>query len=547
MVKTVFLTGATGIMGHQSLKELITLGNKVKTKILVRNSKKNQKFIKEYQEYENIEIIIGDLRNYEDVLKGVKGSDYVLHVGGMVSPMADDKPKLTKETNIGAAENIVKAVMSLPKEDQEKIKVVYIGSVAETGCRNYPTHWGRTGDPIMASIYDHYGLSKIEAERIIVESGIKNWVVLRQSGIIYPEIITQMSPIIYSVVINGVLEWATVEDSGRLMKNLVDFDLPKEFWNKYYNIGSGQEYRLTNYEFEEHVFGSMGLGSIKDYVEPHWFITKNFHGHFFSDSDILENYLHFRENLPAIDYFKRLTSQLSFLFKIPKYIPWKRLIAFFAKFFMRMIANTPELGTLSWIKNKDQKRISAFFGSYEEYQQIPQNWKDYKIEHYGTNIEEAEKYKLSHGYDESKPLSEINLSDCQEAAGFRGGKLISKSMTKGDLSTKLIWECGYCLKQFDASPNLILLGGHWCPFCYFPSERWDYDRIAKKSLFFAQVYNYNHKPEEENIYEISKIFNHKAYSEGKTNIFHNYIYSQVLLYVSYIIIFVSISIMLICL
>lgn len=54
----------------------------------------------------------------------------------------------------------------------------------------------------------------------------------------------------YHVPLNGVLEWATVEDSGRLMTNICTMDLPEEFWRSFYNIGSGDEYRLTNYEFE---------------------------------------------------------------------------------------------------------------------------------------------------------------------------------------------------------------------------------------------------------------------------------------------------------
>ena len=44
---------------------------------------------------------------------------------------------------------------------------------------------------------------------------------MRQSGILYPNILKNMDPIMFHVPINGVLEWCTVEDSGRLMCNLV--------------------------------------------------------------------------------------------------------------------------------------------------------------------------------------------------------------------------------------------------------------------------------------------------------------------------------------
>ena len=61
-------------------------------------------------------------------------------------------------------------------------------------------------------------------------------------------------------------------------------------------------------------------------------------------------------------------------------------------------------------------------------------------------------------------------------------------MKKGDLATKLKWKCGYCGAEFEASPALILLGGHWCPECFIPQKKWDYDNIAKTNPFFAQVW-----------------------------------------------------------
>ena len=118
------------------------------------------------------------------------------------------RPKATLRTNISAAEYVTKAVLAQPEEKQPK--VVYIGSVAQMGDRREPLHWGRAGDPICVSAYDHYGLTKALAERIITDSGIKTWVSLRQSGILYPAILKNYDPIMFHVPIRGVLEWATV-------------------------------------------------------------------------------------------------------------------------------------------------------------------------------------------------------------------------------------------------------------------------------------------------------------------------------------------------
>ena len=209
--KTVFITGGTGNMGWAAVQEMLKHPSDINIKMLARKSPKNEEKLKPLMAKPNVKIVWGDLGDYDSILEGVTGSDYVLHVGGMVSPTADWKPYKTQKTNIGAAENICKAVLSQP--DPDAIKVCYIGTVAETGGRNYPIHWCRCGDPIKISIYDHYAISQTVAERTFVESGIKNWVVMRQSGILYPNILKNMDPIMFHVPINGVLEWCTVEDS----------------------------------------------------------------------------------------------------------------------------------------------------------------------------------------------------------------------------------------------------------------------------------------------------------------------------------------------
>lgn len=481
--KTVFLTGATGTMGSAGLRELAKKLDKFNIVVLARPSEINHKKLAPYGD--KIKVVWGDLTNYDDVLKGVTGSDIVLHVGGMVSPAADYKPKSTMRVNLTAADNIIKAVLAQPEDKQPR--VVYIGSVAQTGPRNEPIHWGRTGDPIQVSIYDHYGVSKVLAERKFVESGIKKWVSLRQSGILYPNILKNYDPIMFHVPIRGVLEWATVDDSGRLLANVCEDDVPEEFWNRFYNIGSGPEYRLSNYEFECLLLDAISCPGPEKIFESNWFVLRNFHGHWYEDSDVLENYLHFRENIPVKEYFKKMGESVPKYYRLAKLVP-----APLIKLGMKPMAYKKVFGTQNWIKERNEVRISAYYGSYEKWAAIP-DWKDMDL----SRPSETPKH-LDHGFDETKPISELCLDDMKQAAKFRGGECLSTEMTPGDITTKLDWKCQFG-HEFKASPNLILFGGHWCPEC-MPMP-WNYDEIAKGNPFFAQVWLAAHDPDEHNVYD----------------------------------------------
>jgi len=107
---------------------------------------------------------------------------------------------------------------------------------------------------------------------------------------------------------------------------------------------------------------------------------------------------------------------------------------------------------------------------------------------------------LDHGYDESKPTSELDLDDMKKAAAFRGGECLSTSMVKGDLFTPLKWKSARG-NEFEMTPNLVLKGGHWCP-AELPWP-WDYDKEAKINPFFAQVWYPLHDKDEDNYYDES--------------------------------------------
>lgn len=447
--KRVFMTGATGVMGMAALREFMDRTDRFDLTVLARPSKVNHKKLKTYVESGRLKVVWGDLLNADDVAQGVKDADFVLHVGGMVSPMADYQPELTYRVNTTAMRNIIDAVKSRP--DSDDVGVVYVGSVAQYGPHNPPDHWGRTGDAMHPSEMDEYARSKVAAERMLSDSGLRKWVSLRQSGMLSAAVLSHaMDPIAFHVPVKGVLEWATAEDSGRLLANVCEDWIPDSFWQRFYNISSGPSFRLTNYEFEAMLMKAMGCPPPEKVFDVRWFATDNFHGIWYEDADDLEDIAHFRSGITAQEYFDRLARNLPWFYSLVPIVP-----AFVMKGVMHWVAGRNRLAPLWWLKHGVTRRINAHFGGLEAWESLP-DWKGTDISRPDDNPPKP-KY---HGFDESKATSELGIEDMQSAARHRGGECLSETMSRGDILSLLRWRDADG-NEFEASPASVLFGGHW--------------------------------------------------------------------------------------
>lgn len=466
--KTVLLTGATGNMGGATLRELLQRSDRFRVKAFVLPREKDHRTLRRYAGHPGLEIVWGDLTNYQDVLRGVAGVEQVLHIGGMVSPLADRLPELTMAVNVGGARNLVAAIKAQP--DPDRIELVYIGTVAQTGHRGPPIHWGRTGDPIKISRFDHYAVSKTQAEAIVAESGLKRWVSLRQTGIAHPNMWRIFDPIMFHSPFNAVLEWVSVDDAGRLAANICEDGVPSDVWRRFHNIGGGERMRVVNHEFASLMFGAMGVADFRTIVDADWFATGNFHGQWYSDSDKLERLIPFRRETMA-DVVSKLSRN------VPLYVKaGARLAPGAARARIKRLA-TADGGPLHWLANDDQPHIDAYFGSREAWRAIP-IWERYEFAQ-PSRVPS----KLDHGYDEAKPPEAWTLADLRHAAKFRGGACVAVSEHEPYKPADWICARGHA---FSMTPNLMLRGGHWCPTCMVDPDT--YGEVAGRSPFFAQVW-----------------------------------------------------------
>ncbi len=488
MTRKVLLTGASGSMGHAAFLELLGRRDEYDIVLLLRPSKKNKDAFREYEgdkslavggtgvvEHDGIKIVWGDLTAYQDVLEAVNGVDFVLHPAAFISPAADHNPALARRINHGGTVNIINAIKAQPNNG-DGVKFVFIGSVAAYGDRLPPIHRIRTGDPLMPSVYDFYATTKIAAERAVIESGLKYWVSIRQTYIAIPDTLSLIDPIMFHQPIHQRIEFVTDRDAGYGLVQCLE--APDDFWRRIYNMGGGPSCRFV---YLEDIERSMKLAGLRDYrklMERNWFALRNFHCGYFEDGHVLNEYLgHWRDTLD--DHYRQVLDALPWYAKLARFVPKSWI-----KRYMKRMADP-----LIW-NNSPEKyagRITAFLGSREAWEAIP-DW-DVDMPDF-----DAEGHLLEHGYTAREDHA-YSIQDMREAAEFRGGECLSAAFV--DMSTGLKWRCAFG-HEFDASPTLILLGGHWCPVCAAPG--WDYDRIAQVNPFLAQAYYNTHSKDETNCY-----------------------------------------------
>ncbi|GAB4309367.1 MAG: NAD(P)-dependent oxidoreductase [Promethearchaeota archaeon] len=497
-------------MGFEAFKELWSRRDaqgrrKYDVVLLQRPSAKNKALFKPYELESGIEpcrgkgvvegggfkIVWGDATDPGDLEEACRGVDWILCPMAFISPAADRDPAMAKAVNADAIKAMIETVEAQP-DGPERVRFVQVGTVAATGDRLGEIHVGRVGDPLKPSVFDFYATTKIAGERAILESNIRRWVVLRQTFIMIPDLMSLQDPILFHQPLATFMENNTARDAGRGLVNCLDVPDDSDFWRRVYNMGGGPSCRITFYEFLKRIYGMLGVDHRK-VMERRWFALRNFHMQYFEDSAVLNEYLHnwgdtmedyFRQVWKALPWHLKLVAKLNGL--LP---PLRWAVERATRRRLEALARAPE-GTLRWYESRNDARITAFYGSYEAYEDIP-GWDD---DPPPAPEREPAWRRLDHGYDETKET--LDLGDLKKAAEFRGGRCEANAWS-GDLYERVAWSCARG-HRFEARPYTILKAGHWCPECAPPP--WRYDEEARLNPFFAQVWYPNHSRDEDNFY-----------------------------------------------
>lgn len=310
--KKILLTGASGTIGKEIFRELISRNNKYELSLLLRPSRKNKKLFKSYKGI--VKLIWGDILSFEDVKKSVLNKDIIIHAAGALPDIAMYKPNLAKLTNIGGTRNILNAM----KDREPNPKIIFTSSATVYG-KSLENPIIRISDPVDPNPKDVYTYTKIEAEKLIMNSGM-NYCIFR---ILYVASVEAMRfrPIMFHISLDAPLEIIHVKDLARAIVNAIEFD---KIWGKIFNLGGGKDWQVIYRDNINDICEIMGLG--RNFLPETAFTKKGFY------CGIIDS--HETQYFQNLLNFQHYTLQ-DFYNEIKKWIGFKRYLTHVIKPFLK--------------------------------------------------------------------------------------------------------------------------------------------------------------------------------------------------------------------
>lgn len=339
--KNILLTGGTGAVGSEILKQLHETNRLDGVSVLVRDSKHTRKILKPF--VGKIKIFYGDITDFESVKKAVKNQDVVIHLAALIPTVEDSNEELVNRVNVGGTENIVQSMETVSPD----AFLLYSSSIAIYGDRIKDPNIKKS-DPPKGLDHDNYSRTKVDAEAIITSSKL-NWSIFRLTAIMGIGN-HKISGIMFDVPLETNFEICTVRDTARAFINSIEH--VNELNGNLYNLEGGEQCRITYFDFMSRAFNAFGMGKVN--FPEYAFAKQNFHCGHYVDGDELENVIHFRSD-DIESYFKRFDAS------VPK---------------IQRFLTIPFGGIVKWsllklsvpykaYRKNDQEKINFFFGNIE--------------------------------------------------------------------------------------------------------------------------------------------------------------------------------------
>lgn len=337
--KKILITGATGGIGADLLRQLKECDQLHGVSVLARDSKKNRKLLAKYSD--SISIFWGDLMDKASLVPACKDQEVVIHLAGLIPPAFHENDARSLKINVEGTRNIISTL----EEHAPKAFLIFSSSVVVYGDR-LTTPKINVGDPLDPEQYDQYGIAKILTETDIQNSEL-NWTILRLSAIMGIGN-HKVSGIIFHVPLETPMEICTVRDTARAFVNAPDH--LDQLNKRIFNLGGGSTCRISYHDFLSQAFQSFGMGKVN--FPKYTFATMNFHCGYFMDGDDLEEILHFQSD-DLESYFERFHASVP---PIQRF--FTRPFAGIAKWYLRTLSEPYKA-----YKTKNKEEMMRFFGT----------------------------------------------------------------------------------------------------------------------------------------------------------------------------------------
>jgi nucleoside-diphosphate-sugar epimerase len=341
----VLVTGASGTVGYEVFKELLKRQDQYKIRLLCLDRKVERQLFSPFGN--KIDFIWGDIGDFDVVKRATEEVDYIIHTAGIIPPLADEKPGLTRTVNIDGTQNIINAIVSVEK----KPRIIFTSSISVYGDRlNNPEII--VEDTINPVVGDVYALSKVKAEEIIQTSGV-SYSIFRLCGILTKSF--KIQPLMFHMPLKTSLEWCHPEDVGFALVEALRHDTLS---GRIFNLGGGKSCRILAEDFLKKMFKLWGLDS--KVLPEYAFALRNFHSGYYMDGFKLNYILNFQRR-SLQDYFELIKNTISPLQKgLIKFVPGSLI--------RRWLLKKSE--PLRAIKENNEKLIDRFYGSREVFNNL---------------------------------------------------------------------------------------------------------------------------------------------------------------------------------
>ena len=159
----VLVTGAAGFIGSHLCEELLKKGYKVRA--LVRyNSKQNKGWLVNFAN-RNLEIIYGDITDFDSVMNAIKNCNYVYNLAASISvPYSFQNPQTFIDTNVLGSLNIFRASVL----NKKKIKKIIQISSSEVYGNNLIKNKNILTEETITVSESPYAASKIASDNLAI-------------------------------------------------------------------------------------------------------------------------------------------------------------------------------------------------------------------------------------------------------------------------------------------------------------------------------------------------------------------------------------------